>query len=126
MYPDLYKGMNLKSEDLTAYDSPLVSFEGKTVIPKGQIRLPIQTDLKIVKVDFIVVDSYSPYIAIMARPWLHAFGDVSSTLHQKVKYRSHGQVKEIVGSQSMTRQCMVAAILHRPNVESLASSERNL
>ena len=35
MYPDLYKGLNLKSEDLTAYESSLVSFEGKTVIPKG-------------------------------------------------------------------------------------------
>ena len=41
MYPDLYKGPNLRSKDLTAYDSPLVSFKGKTVIPKGQIRLPI-------------------------------------------------------------------------------------
>ena len=27
MYPDLYKGLNLKSEDLTPYSSPLVSFE---------------------------------------------------------------------------------------------------
>ena len=35
MYPDLYKGLNLKSEDLTAYESSLASFEGKTVIPKG-------------------------------------------------------------------------------------------
>ena len=35
MYPDLYKGLNLKSKDLTAYESPLISFEGKTVIPKG-------------------------------------------------------------------------------------------
>ena len=43
MYPDLYKELNLKPEDLTAYDSPLVSFEGKTVTLKGQIRLPIQT-----------------------------------------------------------------------------------
>ena len=34
MYLDLYKGLNLKPEDLTAYNSPLVSFEGKTVIPK--------------------------------------------------------------------------------------------
>ena len=41
MYPDLYKGLNLKFEDLTAYESPLVSFERKTVIPKGQIRLLI-------------------------------------------------------------------------------------
>ena len=35
MYPDLYKGLNLKLKDLTAYDSPLVSFEGKTVTPRG-------------------------------------------------------------------------------------------
>ena len=44
MYLDLYKGLDLKPKDLTAYESPLVSFEGKTVIPKGQIMLPIQTD----------------------------------------------------------------------------------
>ena len=35
MYPDLYKRLNLKPEDLTTYDSPLVSFEGKTITPKG-------------------------------------------------------------------------------------------
>ena len=99
-----------------------MSFEGKPVIPKGQIRLPIQTDLEIVDVDFIVVDSYSPYTAIVARPWLHALGAVSSTLHQKVKYPSYGQVKEIMGSQSMARQCMVATILHKPNTESSDSS----
>ena len=39
MYPDLYNGLRLKLEDLTAYDSPLVSFDGKVVIPKGRIRL---------------------------------------------------------------------------------------
>ena len=126
MYADLYKGLNLKSEDLTAYNSSLVSFEGKTVIPKSQIRLPIQTNSEIVKVDFVVVNSYSPYTAIVARPWLHALGAISSTLHQKVKYLSLGQVKEIEGNQFMARQCMVAAILHRPNAESSASSERNL
>ena len=81
MYPDLYRGLNLKPNDLIAYDSPVMSFEGNIVIPKGQIRLPIQIDSKIVEVDFIVVDSYSPYTTIVARPWLHALGAVSSTLH---------------------------------------------
>ena len=90
IYPDLYKGLNLKPEDLMPYDSPLVSFEGKTVTPRGQIRLPIQTNSDVVKVDFIVVDAYSPYTAIVARPWLHALGVVSYTLHQKVKYPSEG------------------------------------
>ncbi|XP_050258907.1 uncharacterized protein LOC126703890 [Quercus robur] len=103
IYPDLYKGLNLKPEDLTAYDSPLVSFEGKTVTPRGQIRLPVQTGSDVVEVDFIVVDAYSPYTAIVTRPWLHALEAVSSILHQKVKYPSNGQVKEIVGNQSMAR-----------------------
>ena len=41
MYPDLYKGLGLKPENLTTYSSPLVSFESKMVVPKGQIRLPV-------------------------------------------------------------------------------------
>ena len=126
MYADLYKGMNLKPEDLTAYESPLVSFEGKIVIPKGQIRLPIQTDSEVVEVDFIVVDSYSPYTAIVAKPWLHALGAVSFTLHQKMKYPSKGLVKEISGSQSIARQCMVTAILHKPKVAPSAFARKFL
>ena len=90
IYPDLYKELNLKLEDLTAYDSPLVSFEGKTVTPRGQIRLPIQTGTNMVEVDFIIVDAYSPYTAIVARLWLYALWAVSSTLHQKVKYLLEG------------------------------------
>ena len=35
MYVDLYKGLNLKLEDLIAYDSPLVSFKGKTITLRG-------------------------------------------------------------------------------------------
>ena len=68
MYPDLYKGLNLKSKDLTPYSSPLVSFEGKFIIPKGQIRLPVQTDSEVVEVDFIIMDAYSPYTVIVTRP----------------------------------------------------------
>ena len=126
MYPGLYKGLGLKPKNLMSYDSPLVSFEGKIVTPIGLIRLPIQTGSDMVEVDFIVVDAYSPYTAIVARPWLHVLGVVSSTLHQKVKYPLEGQVKKIVGSQSMARQCMVVAILHRLEAESSASAERGL
>ena len=95
MYPDLYKGLNLKAEDLTPYSSPLVSFERKIIIPNGQIRLLVQTGSEVVEVNFIVVDAYT---AIVARPWLHMLGAVSSTLHQKVKYSSEGQIKEILGN----------------------------
>lgn len=98
MYPDLYKGLNLKSNDLSKYDSPLVGFDGIMVTPKGMIRLPVQTRDEVIEVEFIMVDAYSPYIDILARPWLHAMGTVSSTLYMKVKYPTKGQVGELVGS----------------------------
>ncbi|XP_075640508.1 uncharacterized protein LOC142612282 [Castanea sativa] len=101
MYPDLYKGLKLKLKVLACYDSPLVGFDGKVVIPMGQIGLPVKAGLEVVKVDFIVVNAYSPYTAIVARPWLLAMGAVSSTLHLKVKYPFRDQVEELVGNQSM-------------------------
>ena len=86
MYPDLYKGLNLKPKDLEKYDSPLVGFDGRMVIPRGMIRLLVQVGDKEVHANFIVVEAYFPYTTILARPWLHAIGVMSSTLHLKVKY----------------------------------------
>ena len=126
LFRSLFKGLGLKLEDLTTYSSPLVSFEGKMVVPKGQIRLPVQVWADVVEVDFIVVDAFSPYTAIMGRPWLHSLGVVSSTLHQKVKYPSRGQVLEIVESQSMARQCLIAAIQHKPECGTLTTKENDL
>ena len=78
------------------------------------------------EVNFIVVDAYFSYTAIVARPWLHAMGAVSSTLHLKVKYLSGDQVEELVGSQFMARQCLVANIKHQTGGESSASAEQGL
>ena len=72
------------------------------------------------------MDAYSPYTAIVARPWLHTLEVVSSTLHQKIKYPSGGQIKEILGDQALARQCMVAAIQHKPETESSAHGEKGL
>ena len=86
MYPNLFKGLELKSQDLIKYDMPLVSFDGRVVIPKGQIFLPVNMEGKEVMVTFIVVSSFSLYMAILGRPWIHAMGAVPSTLHVKVKF----------------------------------------
>ena len=96
------------------------------VVPKGQIRLLVQAGTDVVEVDFIVVDAFSPYTAIMGRPWLHSLGAISSTLHQKVKYPSRGQVLEIFGSQSMARQCLIATIQHKPGIDTSTITGNNL
>ena len=126
MYPDLYKELNLKLENLIGYDSLLLGINGKVVIPRGQIRLPVQTSSEVVEVDFIMVDAYSPYTVIIVRPWLHALGAIFSTLHLKVKYPTRDQIEELVGSQFMARQCLVVAIMHQPEAGSLTSIDGGL
>ena len=118
MYPDLYNGLKLRLEDLTSFSSLLMSFNGKTVMSKGQIRRLVQTAPEIVELDFIVVDTYSQYTPIVARPWLYTLGAIASTLHQKVKFPFEGRVLEIRGCQAMARECLVAAISHQPRIES--------
>ena len=86
----------------------------------------MQAGADVVEVDFIVIDAFSPYTAIMGRPWLHSLGVVSSTLHQKVKDPFGDQVPEIVGSQSMARQCLIAAIQHKPESGTSATNENDL
>lgn len=51
MYPNLFKGLGIKLEDLSKYNVPLVRFDGNTIIPKGMIRLLIQTRKEVVNVD---------------------------------------------------------------------------
>ena len=126
IYPDLFKGLKLKLEDLLPYSSPLMSFDGKLVTPKGMIRLPIQIGPEIGEVNFIVVDTYSSYTAIVGRPWLHTLGAVAFSLHQKVKFLSRDRVLEIQGCQPTARQCMVATISHRLEEESSGPEEKDL
>lgn len=50
------------------YDTPLVGFDEKVATPKGQIKLRVVIEGREVEVNFIVVNAYSPYMAILRRP----------------------------------------------------------
>ena len=78
--------------------------------PEGQISLPVNMEGKEVMVTFIVVSSYSPYTAILGRPWIHTMGAVSSTLHVKVKFHTEQGVVVVRGSHTVARQCLVAVV----------------
>ena len=45
-----------------------MGFDRRMVIPRGMIRLPMQARDEEVQVNFIVVEAYSPYTAILAKP----------------------------------------------------------
>ena len=74
MYPNLFRGLGLKKEDLSRYDTPLVGFDGQRVISEGQISFPMNMEGKEVTVAFIVIASFSPYMAILGMPWIHVMG----------------------------------------------------
>ena len=105
MYPDLYKGLGLKPKELNKYDTPLVEFDGRIVTLEGQINLRVE-------VNFIVVNAFSPYTAILGRPWIHAIGAVPLTLHQKIKFPMEDGVAVDRANQKMARKCLVVAINH--------------
>ena len=98
MYLDLFEGLGLKSQDLMKYDTLLVSFDRRVVTPEDQISLLVNMEGKEVMVTFIVVRSFSPYTAILGRPWIHAMKAVPSTLHVKVKFPTEYGVAMVRGN----------------------------
>ena len=110
MYPNLFKGLGLKNEDLSRYVTPLMGFDSHMVILEGQISLPVYMEGKEVMVTFIVVAYFSPYTAILGRLWIHAMGAVLSTLHVNVKFRIKQGIAVVRGNQQVAKQCLVAAI----------------
>ena len=97
----MFKGLGLKNEDLSKYDTPFVGFDGRMVVPEGQISLPVNMEGKEVMVTFIVVNSFSLYTTILGRPWIHAMGAIPSTLHVKVKFHIEHDIATVRGNQQV-------------------------
>ena len=69
------------------------------IVLEGQISLLVNMEGREVVVAFIVVNLFSPYTAILGRPWIHAMGAIPSTLHVKVKFPTEQGVAMVRGSQ---------------------------
>ena len=110
MYLDLFNGLDLKNEDLTKYNTPMIGFDGRMVILEGQILLPVNMEGKEVMVMFIMVAYFSPYIAILGRLWIHVMGFIPSTLHVNVKFHTEQGITIVRDSQQVAKQCLVAAV----------------
>ena len=102
MFPDLFRGLGLKKEDLSKYDMPLIGFNGRMVILEGQISLFVNMEGKEVMVPFIVVTLFSLYMAILGRSWIHAMGAIPPTLHVKVKFHTEQGIAIVRNNQQLT------------------------
>uniref|UniRef100_A0A2N9GJI0 RNA-directed DNA polymerase n=1 Tax=Fagus sylvatica TaxID=28930 RepID=A0A2N9GJI0_FAGSY len=113
MYESLFKGLGLGKEDLSRTEGPLSGFSGETVIPSGKVTINVRAGTVSSPTEFFVLNTFSPYNAILGRPWLHRMGAVPSTLHQRLRFPTPQGIMEIRGDQLAAKQCLVAAVKQR-------------
>lgn len=63
-------------------------------------------------VNFILVNAFFPYMAILGWPWIHTVGAVLSTLHMKIKFPIEDGIALFRVDQQVAKQCLVVAINH--------------
>ena len=74
-------------------------------------------------VNFIMLNAFLTYTAILAQPWIHAMGAVPSSLHLKVKFLTEQGIVVIKGEQNAARQCLVATINHEIKLKEHVESD---
>ncbi len=111
MYDSLFKGLGLGLEhkDLNQKVDPLYGFSGESVMPVGRVTVKVHARTISSPTEFWVLNSYSPYNAIIGRPWLHKMKAVPSTLHQRLRFPTPEGIMEIRGDQVVAKQCLIAA-----------------
>ena len=109
IYLPAFQQLKLDPGRLRPFDSPLVSFSGDRVYPKGIVTLTVTvgTYLKQLtrQLDFLVVDCPSSYDVIIGRPTLNCWKSATSTYCLKVKFPTENGVGEVKGDQVLAREC---------------------
>ena len=101
IYLPSFQQMKQDKRMIRPFTSPLVSFTGDRIVPRGIITLtviagtyPAQITKKI---NFLKVDYPSTYNIILGRPALNRLRAVTSTYYLKVKFPTAHEVREIRG-----------------------------
>ncbi|KAI5389240.1 hypothetical protein KIW84_074773 [Lathyrus oleraceus] len=77
------------------------AFDGSKRAVFGEVELPVKIGPEVFKFMFYVMDIQPAYSCLLGRPWIHAAGAVTSTLHQKLKYIWDGQVVTVYGEEDI-------------------------
>jgi hypothetical protein len=68
MYDSLFKSLGLEHKDLDQKVDPLYGFSGESVMPIGRVTVKVHAGTVSSPTEFWVLNSYSPYNAILGRP----------------------------------------------------------
>ena len=111
--------MKLDKKRIRPFTSPLVSFTGDRIVPRGIVTLtviagtyPTQVTKEI---DFLIVDCPSTYNIILGRPALNKLRAAMLTYYLKLMFPTAHGVGEIRGDQVLARECYQATLASREN-----------
>ncbi|XP_050916141.1 uncharacterized protein LOC127131255 [Lathyrus oleraceus] len=90
------EGLILRPTDLVVR-----AFDGSKRAVFGEVELPVKIGPEVFISVFCVMDTQQTYNCLLGRPWIHAAGAVTSTLHQKLKYILDGQVVTVCGDEDI-------------------------
>ena len=101
IYLPAFQQLKLDLKRLRPFKSPLVSFSGDKVYPKGIVTLTITVGIHLRQLtrqlDFLVVDCPLSYNVIIGRPTLNRWKAATSTYYLKVKFPMENGVGEVKG-----------------------------
>ena len=104
---------------LQPFKSPLVSFSGDRIYPKGIISLLVTAGTHLAQVtkqvDFFIVDCPSSYNVILGWLMLNRLKAATSTYYLKVKFPTPHGIGEICGNQLLARECYQAMLASKEN-----------
>lgn len=109
IYLPAFQQLKLNPRRLCSFDSPLVSFSGDRVYPRGIVTLTVTVGTYPAQLtrqlDFLVVDCPSSYNVIIGRPTLNKWKAATSTYCLKVKFPTDNGVGKVKGDQVLSKEC---------------------
>ena len=109
IYLSTFQQLKVDPKRLCPFESPLVSFSGDKVYPRGIVTLTVTVGSYPLQVtnkhNFLVVDSPSSYNVIIGRPTLNRWKVATSIYYLKVKFPIEQRVGEIRGDQVLAMEC---------------------
>ncbi|XP_050889420.1 uncharacterized protein LOC127094658 [Lathyrus oleraceus] len=91
-----FKGPEMRTSALIVRD-----FDGSQRQVIGEVDFPICVGPHQFDITFQVMDINLAYSCLLGRPWIHAVGEVTSTLHQKLKYLIDDKLVIVCGEEDL-------------------------
>lgn len=77
------------------------AFDDTRKIVIGEVDLPMTIGPHTFQITFQVMDIHSSYSCLLGRPWIHEAMNVTSTLHQRLKFVRKGKLVTVCGEEAL-------------------------